>query len=839
MATPCTLKLLGGASIAGPDGPLSGRAVQRHRLALLALLAATPQGMSRDKIVALLWPERQADRARHALSDSIYRINHALGREAVVAVGDRDLRLDAAALPNDLAGFRRALEEQRWERAVEVYGGTFLDGFHLPGPGEFERWVDQERRHLSRRYAEALERLAEEREACGDRPGAVEAWRRRAGLDRYDSRVAVRLMESWVRAGNPAAALRHARLHAQLLEREFETPPDSEVLALADRIREGRDPPSRGSLRAPDRGPTDDVAEPGPAGATPESRPDPSTPRDGVGHRDGDWTSTQASEEAPVVSRVPSGPPHPAQGRPWTRTVAVAGVTLAAILAAIWSSDVGSSSGDGQLSGRPPPDAARMGRQPAAEVPAPRSIAVLAFEDMSAEGDRAWFADGIAEEIINRLTRIDGLRVVSRQSSFAFRDRPVDVRYIADALGAGYVMDGSVRGRGDSAWVSVQLIDGATGFQSWSETYATTSSSERLRSIQNRIAGRVATTLSLRIRGRSQAPSDFPDDPAYQAYFEGRYDLRRFQSGASRDPGMILRSIGYLRQVVDDERRWAPGWAALGEAHHWAAFIGLDPAMHRAESKRALRNALALDPNHAQANASLGYVIHRADHDYEAANARFQRALALDTEQYWHCGYSLFLLWAERYEDAVDATRRAEGHDPMFWPLKVLLSSAYRCAGRAEDAARKAELALSERPDAISARRELALALDRSGRAEDALKSLDEGDGLHPYLQLVRALVLARDGRTSQAESLLLRVDAEQAAYWAKTNWQSKLVTVPAVQAATLVALGRRGGAVDLLEAAMEEDPDILLYDRCYPELRSLEQDPRYRALLARTGVPG
>lgn len=116
-----TLNVLGGASLEGPDGPLTGRAAQRHRLALLALLAAADRGMTRDKLIGFLWPEKSADRARHALSDSVYRINRALGDGTVEAVAG-ELRLHPGRLPSDLATFEEALEREEWQQAVDAYG---------------------------------------------------------------------------------------------------------------------------------------------------------------------------------------------------------------------------------------------------------------------------------------------------------------------------------------------------------------------------------------------------------------------------------------------------------------------------------------------------------------------------------------------------------------------------------------------------------------------------------------------------------------------------------------------------------------------------------------------
>jgi len=233
------LNLFGGVSIDGMEGPVIGRAVQRHRLALLGILAASlSPGVSRDKLVMYLWPERSAARARHALADSIYRLNEALGASAVLAVGDQ-LRLNCAIVGSDVGMFRDAFASGIWEDAARVYCGPFMDGFFLPGALEFERWLERMRERLDGEYGRALESLAAQRAASGDAGGAVAAWRQRAMLDRYDSRVAMRLMEALVAAGNSAAAMRHAHSHARLVEEELGTHPVPEIITFAERLRTG------------------------------------------------------------------------------------------------------------------------------------------------------------------------------------------------------------------------------------------------------------------------------------------------------------------------------------------------------------------------------------------------------------------------------------------------------------------------------------------------------------------------------------------------------------------------------------------------------------------------
>ncbi len=232
-----TLRLLGGASLDGPDGPVAGRAALRQRVALLALLAVEhPRPLSRDKLLALLWPESGTADARHLLRESLYIIRSALGEHAVLSTGD-DLRLNPDGLACDLWQLEASLGLDDLEGALGLYHGPFLDGFHLSGAEEFERWAEGERAHLARRYASALEQAAERRMQAGDPVRAVEWWSRLARDDPYNSRIALRYMQALDAAGDRAAACRHAAAHSELLRTELGAAPEAEVLAFAERLR--------------------------------------------------------------------------------------------------------------------------------------------------------------------------------------------------------------------------------------------------------------------------------------------------------------------------------------------------------------------------------------------------------------------------------------------------------------------------------------------------------------------------------------------------------------------------------------------------------------------------
>jgi DNA-binding SARP family transcriptional activator/predicted negative regulator of RcsB-dependent stress response len=232
-----SLKLFGRASIEAEGRPLAGKATHRHRLALLALLAAARgQILTRDKLIGLLWPESDTERARHLLNASVYELRKALGETALLSAGD-ELRLGLDVIRVDVVEFEAALYAGRLEPAIELYVGAFLDGFFLPDNVEFESWAAHERERLVRAYVGALERLAERAEGAGDPRGAARWWHRLCAEEPDHSRAVLGLMAALAATGDRAGALRHAARHAEHLKSEYGAMPDPTVTALAVRLQ--------------------------------------------------------------------------------------------------------------------------------------------------------------------------------------------------------------------------------------------------------------------------------------------------------------------------------------------------------------------------------------------------------------------------------------------------------------------------------------------------------------------------------------------------------------------------------------------------------------------------
>jgi TolB-like protein len=231
------LQTLGSPSVNGESGPCGGAAAQRKSLALLALLAAAgSRGLSRDKIVARLWPEAPAGKATHRLTQLLYSLRRDLGAEKLF-LGSTELRLNSAIVATDVAEFTGALEAGDFARAVAAYGGPFLDGFFLSDASDFEHWAEEERARLAQRHSAALEALARGAASRTDVMAAAGWWRQLSHAEPLNARVAVCYMEALCAAGDRPSALRVARTYQTLLRDEFDAEPDATVVDALERLR--------------------------------------------------------------------------------------------------------------------------------------------------------------------------------------------------------------------------------------------------------------------------------------------------------------------------------------------------------------------------------------------------------------------------------------------------------------------------------------------------------------------------------------------------------------------------------------------------------------------------
>ena len=231
------LNTLGGIRVLADGNPVAGAAAQPRRLAVLALLArAGRAGITREKILALLWPDEPDERARRSLNQAVYSLRRDLGGEDML-LGSKDLRLNLELIEVDTIEFADAVDANDLDRALRIYAGPFLDGLYVPRAPEFERWVESERLALAHQYGAVLQRAASQSTQHGDHVAAVAHWRKLAATDPLNARVAMSVMNALVAVGDVNGAIQHARLHEVLLDQELGLPPDKDVAALARQLR--------------------------------------------------------------------------------------------------------------------------------------------------------------------------------------------------------------------------------------------------------------------------------------------------------------------------------------------------------------------------------------------------------------------------------------------------------------------------------------------------------------------------------------------------------------------------------------------------------------------------
>ncbi|TMQ47327.1 MAG: tetratricopeptide repeat protein [Candidatus Eisenbacteria bacterium] len=564
------LRTFGGLSIQDDGASLTGAATQRKTLALLALLAtADNHGTSRDKLIACLWPESDTEHGRNLLKQACFGLRRDL-HEPELFLGTTELRLNPAAIASDVHAFQEAVERGDLAGAVALYRGPFLDGFYLTGADDFERWVETERARIARVVCEALESLATRAAAHGDDRAAEQWWRRLTQIDPFSSRAALGLMTALVAAGEPVAAIQHARGHEAFLKRELDAAPNEAVLALVKRLCEEA---RQESL---------------PAGLTGRPRGRQST---------ADF----------VLAALPA-----ALRRELRRatTLSIAAATLAVVL-------VVGAVGYG-VSGR-----TRTGPEPA--IGGRKMLVVLPFENHGATADE-YFADGLTEAIATRLGSVRSLGVIAWQSASQYKGTRKSPQEIGRELGVQYILQGFIRwekGAGTSRIrVSPALIRVSDAAQLWADQYDTTLTG--VFAVQADLAARVVGALDIALAPPEQRTlAAWPTDnlAAYDAYLRG-WELR----GRSVDPADLRGAAGLFRQAVTLDSTFALAWADLAAVDLIIYIDYLNPTEGPlAEARAALGRALVLDPDLPRARLSLADYYGWIDHDHERALRELRR----------------------------------------------------------------------------------------------------------------------------------------------------------------------------------------------------------------------
>jgi serine/threonine-protein kinase len=459
------------------------------------------------------------------------------------------------------------------------------------------------------------------------------------------------------------------------------------------------------------------------------------------------------------------------------------------------------------------------------ELVAQKSIAVLPFLNMSPDRENEYFSDGMTEELITALSKVEGLRVAARTSAFVFKGKNADVSEIGRRLKVGTVLEGSVRKAGNRMRITAQLIDARGGYHLWSDVY------ERdLRdvfAVQEEIARAIVGALRVRLGAESGAPLVKPttaDLEAYHLFLQGRYFWnQRTEMG-------LRRAAEHFERAIQRDSTFAAAYAGLADVYvvlpHYSDVPGRE-AYPRA--MQAVTRALVLDSTLAEAYTSLAALLADWKWDWHGAERAYRRAIELNpgypTARHW---YGEYLGQVGLPDKAVEELGRAQELDPLSRIIGSDFAWALYLDHRYDSAIAQARQTLELDPNFPPAHVQLArvyLAQERHAEAMAELQKAIQLAGRIPGNQRLLAYAYARSGQREKALKLI-------------REFQERWPDEPASIALAYVGLGRREQAFRWLEQAVEMRDGSLTFIIFEPLLDPLRSDPRFSKVLSRMGLP-
>ena len=381
-----------------------------------------------------------------------------------------------------------------------------------------------------------------------------------------------------------------------------------------------------------------------------------------------------------------------------------------------------------------------------------KSIAVLPFANMSADADNQYFSDGLAEELINALTRLPGLHVASRTSSFRFRGREADIREIGRELEVAAVLEGSVRRAGNRLRVTAQLTSVADGYHIWSERYDREMAD--VFAIQDEIVESIVKALAPTLAGEAKGAVRRPTEnlEAYELYLKGRHYWHQ------RSPSNLQAAVRSFEQVIALDPDYALAYAGLADCYAIFRVYGWYPAEKSGPPAiAAVDRALALDPSLAEVHYSKALVVYYFDRHWRGAEQHMRRALAINPRLAMAQAYLGLVLASDyRFDEALSEVTQAQAIDPLSPFIHYLVATVTFAAGRFEATVAASHRVLELQPDALMGLWPLALAQSCLGRHDEAIAAAERAVTLSraPFYVGILGGAYASAGRREDARRL-------------------------------------------------------------------------------------
>ena len=448
-----------------------------------------------------------------------------------------------------------------------------------------------------------------------------------------------------------------------------------------------------------------------------------------------------------------------------------------------------------------------------------KSIAVLPFTDMSEKKDQEYFADGMAEEIIDLLVKIPGLKVISRTSSFQFKGKTEDLRNIGTQLGVAYVLQGSVRKSGDHLRVTAQLIEAQDGTHLWAQTYDRDLSD--VLKMQDEIAVSLVRALQIEVSARDIASRPaLRNTESYTLFLQGLHALDRF------DQQGVERAVSDFERVLELDPSFAPAELGLANAYFVLGQYGfMPPAIAFEKDRLASERALALDPNLAKAHARLGEIHRVYDWDWPAAEREIKQALALAPADgdilFFASGLSLSM---GRWDEALKQANAALAQDPLNQPAYWNVTLAQSRRGRLEEAEAAARRSVEINPTGPFGHHLLGSMLLDRGQPDAALTEFSK-EPVEAARLAGSAMAYFAFGRKADSDAALAQMIKGQA-------------DRPFLIARVYGFRGEADEALKWLERAYAEKDSVLCIVKGDPAFKKIEGDPRYKAFLKKMNLP-
>jgi TolB-like protein/Tfp pilus assembly protein PilF len=456
-----------------------------------------------------------------------------------------------------------------------------------------------------------------------------------------------------------------------------------------------------------------------------------------------------------------------------------------------------------------------------------KSIAVLPFTDMSREKDQEYFCDGLAEELIDALTKIKDLRVVARSTAFSFKGKNLDSREVGQQLQVDTLLEGSVRKAGDRLRITAQLTNTTDGYQIWSDRYDR--ELEDIFNIQDEISLAIVEQLKIKLFGEdkealTRRPTESAD--AYNCYLQGLFHWNQ------RTAADLESAIGYFEQAIAKDPSYALAHTGLADVYNLLGFYSvLAPHETFQNAKSAANRALELDNTLAEAHASLAFSKLYYDWDWIDAEMEFKQAIALNpdyaTGHHW---YSEYLALTGRFGEAAIQARQASEADPESLIIHVLLGWTHYYSYEYDLAIEQYLKTLKKDPSFVAARIFLGLAYVQKTRYEKAIAEYKKTITIFGESLLLTELIghaHAAAGNREPARDILAAMEEQSDERYVSAYYL----------AAICAELHESSQMYECLDRALEERDNWLAFLNVDPIWHGHRSDPRFKALLTQVGL--